>query len=154
MTEYSGVLKLACGWISVSAAAGLLISCASSSPGFSLIEGKKTGELDFLIEQDEVLGKMQRIAFAPGSLTGPYKLSLSHKGRHVKSCEEAEWESSFVLTSPQPGTMSVERVIAPRHAVTCTLRQVYDTMEIDVFTAGERVSRYRFVKKDSENYKR
>lgn len=127
-------------------AAALISSCAPANPEFTLLEGRKTGQLKYQVVQDADLGTINRITFDRSSMLGAFRLAVYHNGNLVKNCDESEWEMTLALVPNLPGKPSIEYVGAPKHEVTCTLAQVYDTMDVDLFANEELVSRYRFLK--------
>jgi hypothetical protein len=138
----------------------LFASCApytrASSPGISLIEGRKAGRVLYIVEQDSLLGTVRKITY-DGRNQGAYTLLVIYGGRLVKKCEETEWGEGWAMSPGAPipaspgspgfgaSSISIEKTISEKHSVTCALGQAYDTLDIEVFELEQRISKYKLV---------
>lgn len=121
---------------------GMLCNCAPRlSPGITFIEGKNTGQILYIVEQDSLLGILRKITY-DGNLLAP-SLTLSHSGRTIKKCDDTEWTERWVVSSGAPEhvfgdhSMFINKEIYSKHAITCTLSQAYDTLDIQVVDPQE-----------------
>lgn len=133
-----------------------------------LIYGEKTGKLQYLEEKDKDFGLVKKVTFDGPGEEGTYSIKVFKNENMLKMCEESSWKKTsngysggggpvFIPAAGAGGRMTMigigggggssEPQYAPSHSVECQPTQFYDTMQVEVYRFGKKISRYRLLTK-------